>query len=215
MCYYCKNIIPCFMAYHTCVAHRICSGRFIIPICHCWNHVPECDPLYSYGYKPNTAHFHGESIEYPWPYFNALGPSIWQMNPGRQINTLELHYGDWNYRKLTGMCMCGLLISVSNLVYLAHQLLRFLTSPGPGLPGPVQQVPGGQMFSSCQLLKELETAKITYIDKRDHFVRLCGIYDSKVNLWNTFDCSLCINPNTKNVYSVYFHNNTKGKPLSL
>lgn len=111
MCYYCKNIIPRFMAYHPRVAHRIRSGRFIIPVCHCRNHVPECDPLYSYEYKPNTAHFHGESIEYPWPYFNALGPSIRQMNPGRRVDTLELHYGDWNYRKLTGMGTCSLYFS--------------------------------------------------------------------------------------------------------
>lgn len=62
-----------------------------------------------------------------------------------------------------------------------------------------------------QLLKELQTAKITYIDKRDHFVGLCSIYESKVNSWNTFDRSPRIDPKTKNVYSVYFHNNTKGK----
>ncbi|KAF9052596.1 hypothetical protein BDP27DRAFT_1242572, partial [Rhodocollybia butyracea] len=54
----------------------------IIPVCHCCNHVPDCNPLYSYEYKSNTAHFHGKTIEYPWLYFNALGPSICQMNPG-------------------------------------------------------------------------------------------------------------------------------------
>ncbi|KAE9391631.1 hypothetical protein BT96DRAFT_1001104 [Gymnopus androsaceus JB14] len=169
MCYYCKNIIPCFMAYHPSIAHRIRSGHFIIPIYHCQNHVPECNPLYSYKYKPNMAHFHSESIEFPWPYFNTLGPSIWQMNPGQRIDTLELHYGGWNYRKLTGM--------------------------------------------DCQLLKELQTAKIAYIDKQDHFVRLCRIYKSEVKLWNTFDCSPCIDLKAKNMYSVYFHNNTKAPTL--
>ncbi|KAJ3834035.1 hypothetical protein F5878DRAFT_665121 [Lentinula raphanica] len=78
-------------------------ARFTIPACHVRNHVEGCDYLYCYMYKPNTGHFHGETVEATWAVFNELGPSVLQMNPGHRIDTLIIHYGDWNWRKTVSM----------------------------------------------------------------------------------------------------------------
>ncbi|KAJ3964940.1 hypothetical protein EV361DRAFT_975265 [Lentinula raphanica] len=79
-------------------------ARFTIPACHVRNHVEGCDYLYCYMYKPNTGHFHGETVEATWAVFNELGPSVLQMSPGHcRIDTLIIHYGDWNWRKTVSM----------------------------------------------------------------------------------------------------------------
>ncbi|KAJ3728212.1 hypothetical protein C8R42DRAFT_571286, partial [Lentinula raphanica] len=80
------------------------NARFTIPACHVRNHVEGCDYLYCYMYKPNTGHFHGETVEATWAVFNELGPSVLQMSPGHRIDTLITHYGDWNWRKAVSMC---------------------------------------------------------------------------------------------------------------
>ncbi|KAJ3831145.1 hypothetical protein F5878DRAFT_549868, partial [Lentinula raphanica] len=87
-------------------SHIIDNARFTIPACHVRNHVEGCDYLYCYMYKPNTGHFHGETVEATWATFNELGPSVLQMNPGHRIDTLITHYGDWNWRKAVSMCEC-------------------------------------------------------------------------------------------------------------
>ncbi|KAJ3712073.1 hypothetical protein C8R42DRAFT_728368 [Lentinula raphanica] len=60
------------------------GARFTIPACHVHNHVEGCDYLYCYQYKPSTGHFHG---------------AVLQMGPGHRIDTLIIHYSDWNWRK--------------------------------------------------------------------------------------------------------------------
>ncbi|KAJ3816641.1 hypothetical protein F5880DRAFT_1619098 [Lentinula raphanica] len=80
-------------------AHIINNARFTIPACHVRNHVEGCDYLYCYQYKPNTGHFYGETVEATWAVFNPLGGAVLQMSPGHRIDTLIIHYSDWNWRK--------------------------------------------------------------------------------------------------------------------
>ncbi|KAJ3777023.1 hypothetical protein FB446DRAFT_784650 [Lentinula raphanica] len=79
--------------------NTISSARFTIPACHVRNHVDGCDYLYCYQYKPNTGHFHGETVEATWSIFNSLSGAVLQMGPGHRIDTLIIHYSDWNWRK--------------------------------------------------------------------------------------------------------------------
>ncbi|KAJ3738532.1 hypothetical protein EV360DRAFT_58115 [Lentinula raphanica] len=151
-------------------SHIIDNARFTIPACHVRNHVEGCDYLYCYMYKPNTGHFHGETVEATWAVFNELGPSVLQMSPGHRIDTLITHYGDWNWRKAVSM--------------------------------------------SQHLLKDLEEAKMQYVSKRDHFVGLCELFESKVTTWNTMDRSPKIDSRQKkNVHSVYSHHNEKAPTM--
>ncbi|KAJ3717726.1 hypothetical protein C8R42DRAFT_547207, partial [Lentinula raphanica] len=75
------------------------GARFTIPACHVRNHVEGCDYLYCYQYKPSTGHFHGETVEATWSIFNSLSGAVLQMGPGHRIDTLIIHYSDWNWRK--------------------------------------------------------------------------------------------------------------------
>ncbi|KAJ3779925.1 hypothetical protein GGU10DRAFT_337611, partial [Lentinula aff. detonsa] len=92
------------------------------------------------------------------------------MSIGHRIDTLIIHYGDWNWRKVVGLAR--------------------------------------------QLLKDLNEAKVKYIEKRDHFVGLCRLFESKVIEWNSLDRSPRVEPKSRRtVVSIYSHNNEKAPTL--
>lgn len=97
-------IVERWEKYHQEHGDRIKCARWTCPAAHVRTHCDGCDYLYCYMYKELTAHFYGETAEYAWAIFNALGPSVLQMNPGHRIDTMIIHYGDWNWRKLVSMC---------------------------------------------------------------------------------------------------------------
>lgn len=105
MCCLTPNISQRWHKYHKRFAYQIDKSRWLIPACHVKGHGPGCVPLYCYVYKPCTSHFHAETAEYGWAVFNGVGPSVLQMNPGHRIDTLVIHYGDWNWRKTVGLGM--------------------------------------------------------------------------------------------------------------
>ncbi|KAL0563422.1 hypothetical protein V5O48_018645 [Marasmius crinis-equi] len=73
---------------------------WIIPTCHCCNHVEGCGYLYLSSFKPCTGHFHAETAENYWAILNAIEADIRQMNPGQCHDWLILSHRDWNWRKL-------------------------------------------------------------------------------------------------------------------
>lgn len=103
MCGFCKKLVARWQAYFPNECHMVRGARRIIPVVHVKNHLPECDPLYCYCFKPCTGHFHGETAEYIWPTLNALGGSVRQMSLGHRTDCLQTHYSDWNWRKQVGM----------------------------------------------------------------------------------------------------------------
>lgn len=63
-----------------------------------------------------------------------------------------------------------------------------------------------------QLAKDLTHAKKQYIEKRDHFIGLCELNESRVAAWTAMDRSPRVDPRgKKNVFSVYTHNHEKGE----
>ncbi|KAE9395259.1 hypothetical protein BT96DRAFT_942530 [Gymnopus androsaceus JB14] len=153
ICALSPNISDHWHKYHKHFAHIIDKSCWIIPVIH-----------------PCLAHLHGETAEYGWAIFNGIGPSVLQMSPGHQIDTLIIHYGDWNWRKLVGY---------------------------------VQQA-----------IKDFTNARKLYVDKCDHFVGLCELYETKVLQWTTMDHSPHLDPRSKHtMLSVYSHNNNKAPTL--
>lgn len=100
--------------YHKEHADRIRCACWTCPAAHVRTHCNGCDYLYCYLYKELTAHFYGETAEYAWAIFNVLGPSVLQMNPGHRIDTMIIHYGDWNWRKIVSMCKCTFVIFIGD-----------------------------------------------------------------------------------------------------
>ncbi|KAJ3738275.1 hypothetical protein EV360DRAFT_58245, partial [Lentinula raphanica] len=170
MCSLAVHIVKRWLLYHKDDADVVEKARWTIPACHVKNHHEGCDYLYCYMYKMCMGHFHGETAEYGWAIFNAIGPSVLQMSNGHRIDTLIMHYGDWNWRKVVGLAR--------------------------------------------QLLKDLNDAKVKYIEKRDFFAGLCLLFESHVLEWNSMDRSPCVDPKSKrSVVSIYSHNNQKAPTL--
>ncbi|KAJ8096384.1 hypothetical protein PM082_011546 [Marasmius tenuissimus] len=107
MCSFCKKIMDRWRKHHPEFVPIIEKMRWVIPACHCRNHVEGCDYLYSSAFKPCTGHFHAETAEYYWPNLNAIAGACRQMNPGRRHDAIIQNHGDWNWRKLVGI---GLLL---------------------------------------------------------------------------------------------------------
>ncbi|KAJ3979929.1 hypothetical protein F5890DRAFT_1420566 [Lentinula detonsa] len=103
MCSLAVNIVQRWLKFHKDDADVVQKASWTIPACHVNNHHEGCDYLYCYVYKMCMGHFHGETAEYAWAIFNAIGPSVLQMSIGHHIDTLIIHYGDWNWRKVVGL----------------------------------------------------------------------------------------------------------------
>ncbi|KAJ3990896.1 hypothetical protein F5050DRAFT_1879536, partial [Lentinula boryana] len=65
-----------------------------------------------------------------------------------------------------------------------------------------------------QVLKDLDYTKVQYVQKRDHFLGLCLMFEDKVCEWTQLDRSPIIDPhNKKRVLSVYSHGDNKAPSL--
>ncbi|KAE9393534.1 hypothetical protein BT96DRAFT_999399 [Gymnopus androsaceus JB14] len=65
-----------------------------------------------------------------------------------------------------------------------------------------------------QLVKVLNHAKKQYIEKRNHFISLCELNESRVVAWSAMDRSPHVDPrNKRSVMSVYEHNHEKAPIL--
>ncbi|KAK1215224.1 hypothetical protein PQX77_022175 [Marasmius sp. AFHP31] len=103
MCSYCKKIPARWMKNHPEIVHLARQMRWVIPVCHCRNHIASCEPLFLYVYKEGIGEFKAETAELAWDYLNAIGPAIRQMTLGAREDALNCHIGDWNWRKLVGI----------------------------------------------------------------------------------------------------------------
>jgi hypothetical protein len=81
--------------------------RFVIPKMHIKGHLPECQTTYSLNYVPGSGQTCGEGIERPWAHIGGVGPSTREMGPGSREDTLNGHWGSWNWQKIVGLGKCS------------------------------------------------------------------------------------------------------------
>ncbi|KAL0071315.1 hypothetical protein AAF712_001171 [Marasmius tenuissimus] len=105
MCSYCKYIIDRWIETHPEYVYLAGQMLWVIPVCHCRNHIASCEPLYLYVYKSGVGLFKGETAEQPWDTINRWGASTRQMNLGLREDVLILVFGDWNWRKTVGLAL--------------------------------------------------------------------------------------------------------------
>ncbi|KAK7013621.1 hypothetical protein VNI00_019465 [Paramarasmius palmivorus] len=103
MCSYCVNLPARWDVTHPELKHLLRHMRFVIPICHCRNHIDSCEPLYLYVYKDGVGWFPAETAEMYWPILNATGAACRQMNLGPREEGINMSHGDWNWRKVVGI----------------------------------------------------------------------------------------------------------------
>jgi hypothetical protein len=76
---------------------------YLIPKFHLPAHQPSCHTAYSFNYTPNVGRTDGEAPERGWAAMNPVANSTKEMGPGSRRDTLDDHFGDINWRKVTGM----------------------------------------------------------------------------------------------------------------
>ncbi|KAL1714108.1 hypothetical protein EV715DRAFT_295467 [Schizophyllum commune] len=81
--------------------------RFVIPKLHIHGHRLACQLLFSLNWMWGVGRTDGEGVERPWSFLGALCTSLRMMGPGSAADTLDDHFGHWNWMKLVGL---GLLL---------------------------------------------------------------------------------------------------------
>jgi len=76
---------------------------FLIPKFHLPVHKETCRYSYSFNYAKKVGRTDGEAIERFWGSHNHLSGSTMRMTPGSRMDTLNLHFNDWNWRKTCKM----------------------------------------------------------------------------------------------------------------
>jgi hypothetical protein len=77
--------------------------RFVVPKLHLCAHTLLCQRTYSLNYLPGSGRTDGEGVERPWANIGGMATSTREMGPGSRHDTLDDHFGYWNWQKLVGL----------------------------------------------------------------------------------------------------------------
>ncbi|KAL1740799.1 hypothetical protein HDZ31DRAFT_46757 [Schizophyllum fasciatum] len=77
--------------------------RFVIPKLHIHGHKLDCQLRFNLNWTWGVGRTDGEGVERPWGFLGPLGTSLRQMGPGSATDTLDDHFGHWNWLKLIGL----------------------------------------------------------------------------------------------------------------
>ncbi|KAF6760814.1 hypothetical protein DFP72DRAFT_988118 [Ephemerocybe angulata] len=103
--------------------------RYVVPKFHLPAHIAPCQSKFAFMLTPGAGLGDGEAPERGWADTNPLGPSTREMGPGTRRDTLDSHFGDYNWRKITDLGS-SLLKKMNNAVLnvaehvIAHQELE-------------------------------------------------------------------------------------------
>ncbi|KAF8808503.1 hypothetical protein BYT27DRAFT_7255613 [Phlegmacium glaucopus] len=75
----------------------------LVPKFHLAAHVPKCQTAYSFNFTPHVGRTDGEAPERGWSAANGIASSTKEMGPGSRSDTLDDHFGDYNWRKIITM----------------------------------------------------------------------------------------------------------------
>lgn len=79
------------------------SVRYLVPKFHLYAHRTDCQINYSFNLTPHVGRTDGESPERGWAAMNPVASSTKEMGPGSRRDTLDDHFGDYNWRKVTSL----------------------------------------------------------------------------------------------------------------
>jgi hypothetical protein len=87
-------------------AFRILDGMqalYLVPKFHLPAHIAACQIRFSFNFTKGVGRTDGEAPERGWAEVNPLAASTKEMGPGSRHDTLDAHFGDYNWRKFIGM----------------------------------------------------------------------------------------------------------------
>jgi hypothetical protein len=76
---------------------------YLVPKFHLPAHIVKCQEEFSFNFTPYVGRTDGESPERGWAAANAIANSTKEMGPGSRRDTLDDHFGDYNWRKITDL----------------------------------------------------------------------------------------------------------------
>ncbi|KIK42376.1 hypothetical protein CY34DRAFT_83691, partial [Suillus luteus UH-Slu-Lm8-n1] len=77
--------------------------RFFVPKFHLPAHILKCQSTFSFNFSKHVGRTDGEAPEQGWSNINPVASSTKEMGPGSRRDTLDDHFGDWNWKKLVGL----------------------------------------------------------------------------------------------------------------
>lgn len=92
--------------------------RFVIPKLHIKGHQLFCQLLFSLNWLWGAGRTDGEGVERGWAHLGPIATSTRDMGPGSRHGTMNDHFGNWNWMKLTGL-------GVQRFFLRLHRVLLF------------------------------------------------------------------------------------------
>ncbi|KAG2107222.1 uncharacterized protein F5147DRAFT_746023 [Suillus discolor] len=83
--------------------HLATFVRFFVPKFHLPAHILACQTKFSFNFSKNVGRTDGEAPERGWSNINPMASSTKEMGPGSRRDTLDDHFGDWNWKKVVGL----------------------------------------------------------------------------------------------------------------
>lgn len=76
--------------------------NYFVPKFHLDTHIKSCQTKFSFNWSPWVGRTDGEAPERGWVNINCVAMSTKEMGPGARQDTLDDHFGDWNWKKISG-----------------------------------------------------------------------------------------------------------------
>jgi len=92
-------------------AENLMHMTYLVAKFHLPAHVVQCQINYSFNLEPQVERTNGEAPERDWSDINRIANSTKEMGPGSCRDTLDDHFGDQNWRKITQFGQLFLVIS--------------------------------------------------------------------------------------------------------
>ncbi|KAK7017025.1 hypothetical protein VNI00_018752 [Paramarasmius palmivorus] len=103
-CQYCKRFIERLMQLpEEKRPKEIPEFQFVIPKLHVYGHTTACQLYFSLNYALGVGRTDGEGVERNWAGQGPIATSTTEMGPGSRHDTLDDHWGYWNWQKLVGL----------------------------------------------------------------------------------------------------------------
>ncbi|KAG1792867.1 hypothetical protein EV424DRAFT_1475732 [Suillus variegatus] len=77
--------------------------KFFVPKFHLAAHIEVCQTEFSFNWTPGVGRTDGEAPERGWANMNRVASSTKEMGPGSRRDTLNDHFGDSNWKKITAL----------------------------------------------------------------------------------------------------------------
>ncbi|KAF8214216.1 hypothetical protein K438DRAFT_1956307 [Mycena galopus ATCC 62051] len=140
VCQWSKNVIERLKTLPLLVKFTLAKklAAFVIPKLHIYGHKLLCQLYFSLNYTPGAARTDGEGIERPWASIGPVATSTSEMGPGSCHDTLDDHWGHWNWQKLIGLgdlLKKRLLKAIAKHNYQRDSLATFTQHQAEHVPG--------------------------------------------------------------------------------